>query len=374
MEENYYNELIKEQFSRMVNLRREIHKFPELGMDTVRTADLVESQANEFDLTARRVGNGVIVDIGSEPEIALRADMDGLPIREATNVPFKSQIDGRMHACGHDMHTAILLGLMPILKKLEVPVRLIFQPGEEVGKGALHMIKANALKNIKFIFGLHAWTSLEPGEYHIVKGGAMAAVDNFHIRIHGMGGHAAYPHLSFDTIAESGRLINKILEIPARRINPLDHAVVSIGYIRGGSANNVIPAEVEMGGTARSLKEEVSEKIKSEIESLSSENIEVEYERELPVLKNDIEYSVAIDKQINGKISNREVPPTMGGEDFAFYCKDAKCSFAFLGTGKINGIEVSKHSSLFDIHEESMIFGARLHLAAVYAATNLLQK
>lgn len=374
MQESYYNGLIKDQFPIMVNIRREIHRFPELGMETVKTADLVESQAKELGLLSRRFGNGVIVDIGSDPEIALRADMDALPIQEATNVPFRSQIPGRMHACGHDMHTAILLGIMPIIKKLEIPVRLIFQPGEEIGKGALHMIKAGALQNIKFIFGLHAWTSLEPGEYHIVKGGAMAAVDNFNIRIHGTGGHAAYPHLSFDTIAEAGRLINRILEIPARRINPMDPAVVSIGYIMGGTANNVIPAEVQMGGTARSLKEEVSEKLKFEIESLSSEHVEVKYEKELPVLKNDIEYAYAIDKEIKEKVIEKQVPPTMGGEDFAYYCGHARCSFAFLGTGKINGVEVSKHSSHFDIHEESMIYGARLHLAAIFAASNMMHK
>lgn len=370
MAENYYD-LIKNEYTAMVNYRRQIHRYPELGMDTERTANVVAKVASDFGLEYKRIGNGIIVDLKPNPIIALRADMDALPIQEATDLPFKSEIPGRMHACGHDMHTAILLGLMPILKDMDVPVRLIFQPGEEIGKGALFMIENGALNGIKFIFGLHAWTSLEKGEYHIIKGGAMASVDNFRIKIHGPGGHAAYPHLTFDTIAEAGRIINRVLEIPARRINPMDHAVVSIGYVRGGTANNIIPTEVEIGGTARSLKEEVSDKLKFEIESLSNENVDVEYQNELPVLVNDKEYSIAIDRELNGGVIDREVPPTMGGEDFAFYCKYARCSFAFLGTGKIRGREVSKHSSIFDINEESMIYGARLHISAVKAAMNL---
>ncbi len=373
MEKKLLIEKVNKQYPRMVELRRDIHRHPEVGMDTIRTSDLVVFEAKNFGLKYERIGNGVVVDFSDNPTIALRADMDALPINEETNLSFSSEIPNRMHACGHDMHTSILIGIMPIIKEMKLPVRMIFQPGEEIGKGAISMINGGALEGIKFIFGLHAWTSMDVGEYHIVKGGAMAAVDNFTVKITGKGGHAAYPHLAFDTVAEASHLINYLLEIPSRKINPLDPAVVSIGYIRGGTANNVIPQVVEMGGTARSLSQNVAATIEREIKSLSNEHVQVVYEKELPVLENDIEYSHAIDKLSEGLIRNRNVPPTMGGEDFAFYCKKTRCAFAFLGTGKINGIEVSKHSSNFDINEEAMIYGGLLHIAAALAAEELMK-
>jgi len=373
MEKKLLIENVKKQFQRMVELRRDIHKHPEIGMETVRTSEIVISEASKFGLKYKKIGNGVVLDFVDEPHIALRADMDALPINEETNLLFSSEIPNRMHACGHDMHTAILLGLIPIVKNMNLPVRMIFQPGEEIGKGAISMIDGGALDGIKFIFGLHAWTSMDVGEYHIVKGGAMAAVDNFIIKIRGKGGHAAYPHLAYDTIAEAARLINYLLEIPSRKVNPLDPAVVSIGYIKGGYTNNVIPQIVEMGGTARSLNQNVASIIEREIKSISNEHVEVTYEKELPVLENDVEYSYSIDRIAKEFVKDRMVPPTMGGEDFAFYCKKTRCAFAFLGTGKINGIEVSKHSSNFNINEESMIYGALLHISAILAAEELIK-
>jgi amidohydrolase len=363
--------LIERIYGRMVEFRRHIHSNPEIGMDTPLTRDFVVKLAEELGFRYRVVGNGVLVDSGPLPTIALRADMDCLPIEEETGLPFASKIKGRMHACGHDMHTAVLMGAMIYAKEKGIEnLRFIFQPGEEIGKGAAMMIQGGALMGISRIFGLHAWPSLNVGEYGICRGKAMAAVDEFEILVKGEGGHGAYPHLAFDTILEASRLSQYILTIPSRKINPINSAVVSIGYISGGKAKNVIPQEVRIGGTVRTFSPEDSKTIEMEIYRLKGEHVDIQYERELPPLINDDVFSSQIDSMASSFLKRVEVSPTMGGEDFAFYCSRVPCAFAFIGTGKIGGREVSKHSSIFDINEEAMKYGLMLHVAASLTVRN----
>ncbi|MGC8645835.1 MAG: M20 metallopeptidase family protein [Thermoplasmata archaeon] len=362
--------LVERIFERMRKFRRHIHSNPEIGMETPQTRDYVIDLARELGFRYREIGNGAVVDSGMIPTVALRADMDCLPIEEKTGLPFASKVKGRMHACGHDMHTAILMGAMIYAKERGMGnLRFIFQPGEEIGKGASMMIQGGALMGVKRIFGLHAWPSLNVGEYGICRGRAMAAVDEFEIVVKGEGGHGAYPHLAFDSILEASRLSQLILTVPARKIDPLDSAVVSIGYIHGGNAKNVIPQEVRIGGTVRTFRAEDSRIIESEITKLKGEHVDVEYKRQLPPLINNDEFSLLIDSIASRYVRKVDVSPTMGGEDFAFYCGSVQCAFAFLGTGKIGGKDVSKHSSTFDLNEEAMKYGLVMQMAAAEAGS-----
>ncbi len=363
--------LIDEIYPVAVEVRRKIHANPELGMETYETMKLVKNYAERFNFNSREIGNGLVVDSGPSPVLALRADMDALPVEEKTGLSFSSKIIGRMHACGHDVHTSILLGVMEYIKRTKMDgIRLIFQPGEEIGQGARMMIEGGAMDGIQSIFGLHVWPALDVGEYSIVKGTAMAAVDEFIIKIKGNGGHAAYPHLVFDTILESSRIIQNLISIPARKIDPLNPSVVSVGYVNGGKATNVIPAEVEIGGTVRTHYKNDSMLIEREIKSLESDHVEVHFKNELPPVVNDKALSMKIDEIASNYLKKVDAKPSMGGEDFALYCEKARCAFAFLGTGKINGREVSKHSNIFTVNEESMKFGMMLHLSALESIEN----
>lgn len=361
---------LQKLYPSVVEFRRHIHENPEIGMETEETKNYVKQHAKSLNFSVKEVGNGLIVESGKSPKIALRADMDALPIKEGTGLSFSSKVEGRMHACGHDMHTAVLMGVMTHLaEKNYPPVRFIFQPGEEIGRGASSMIEGGSMEGIDHIFGLHAWPSLGVGEYSILKGKAMAAVDEFAVRVAGEGGHGAYPHLAYDTILESSRIIQYLLAIPARRIDPLNPSVLSIGYVNGGKAKNIIPAEVEIGGTVRTFRKEDSAIIEREVLKIGGQHVEVQYSRELPALINSIDFATEIDKISSMYLKNVDVNPTMGSEDFSLYCSKAKCSFAFLGTGRINGKEVSKHSSVFDVNEEAMKYGMILHISAILAAS-----
>lgn len=363
---------IEKIYPLMVEYRRHIHQNPEIGMETIETKNYVKKLAADLGYKIKEVGNGLITDSGKDPKIALRADMDSLPIEEETGLAFSSKNTGKMHACGHDMHTAILMGAMIYSKRMSLkPIRFIFQPGEEIGQGASAMIEGGAMEGIAHAFGLHAWPSLSVGEYSIRRGKAMAAVDSFEVKIRGEGGHGAYPHLAYDTILESSRIIQYLLTIPARKIDPLNSAVLSIGYVNGGRAKNIIPAEVTVGGTVRTFTSEDSEIMEREVTKLRGEHVEVNYLRELPPLLNDDKFAKMVDEAVLPYVKAVEAKPTMGGEDFSYYCQKAPSSFAFLGTGKIQGREVSKHSSVFDINEEAMKYGLLLHISAVNAATKL---
>lgn len=386
-------DLIEEIFSDIVQIRRQIHMYPELRDETARTANLISSVLEEVGVEIRRnVGrNGVVGVIRGgrdEPCVALRADMDALPIQEGNDVSYRSRVPGVMHACGHDVHTAILIGVGMILNSIrsELPgaVKLIFQPAEEVGTGAQAMIEDGVMEepHVDRIFGLHVWTELGVGQIGVRSGPAMANMDWFKITVEGVGGHGAQPHQTRDPITASAYLIAQLQTVVSRSVSPLAPAVVTVGRIEGGTACNIIPAEVKMEGTVRSLDSEVREMIVERIRSVLK-GIELSmgvrcsftYDMGSPVVYNDphlADLVRSVGAEMLGEEKVFEVEPSMGGEDFAFYLEHAPGVFFRIGVrdeerGFVNKI----HSPTFDVPEEAMKTGMLMMVGVALKALSL---
>ena len=262
-------------FQHVLEIRRDLHQHPETGFDVERTAALAAHEMRQLGIEVRtQVGRtGVIGDLnvpGSPERIALRADMDALPMQEASDTPYKSTVDGKAHMCGHDAHTAMLIGAAHILSKckgsLKKSVRFIFQPSEEqTPGGALGMIQDGCLEGVTAIYGLHVWPWLDVGTIGICPGPMMAQSDVFDIQIRGQGGHAAAPHHTINPIYVGSQLVTLIQSLTSRRVDPQHSAVVSVTRFQGGSAYNVIPEEATLSGTVRTYSPEVHQAIKSEL-------------------------------------------------------------------------------------------------------------
>ncbi len=264
----------------LIEIRRTIHSHPELGFEEVETAKLISEWLERFGLDVKKgVAKTGVVGLltGGAPgkTVALRADMDALPIDEATGVPYASKIKGKMHACGHDAHVTILLGVAKFFSSIRDQVKgnikWIFQPGEEGFGGGRVMVEEGVLDDPKVegVFAAHVFPFLSTGKVGISEREAMASSDKFTLRIIGKGGHGAYPHVTRDPILAAGHVITQIQSIVSRNVNPLDSAVVSFGAVHGGRAYNVIPDEVELTGTVRSLNPQVREELKSRIERIT---------------------------------------------------------------------------------------------------------
>ncbi|WP_297499599.1 amidohydrolase, partial [Thermococcus sp.] len=254
---------IREQ---IIAWRRDFHMHPELGYEEERTSKIVEGHLREWGYRIKRIGTGIIADIGrGKKTIALRADMDALPIQEENNVPYKSKIPGKMHACGHDAHTAMLLGAAEIIAShkdgLKGRVRLIFQPAEEGGNGAVKMVEGGALEGVDAIFGFHVWMDLPSGIIGIQDGPFLAGAGIFGGKITGKGGHGASPHEAVDPIPITAEAVLAFQTIVSRNVPPIETGVVSVTSVHGGTAFNVIPEEVEFKGTFRFFKPEIGELI-----------------------------------------------------------------------------------------------------------------
>ncbi|MGQ9646353.1 MAG: M20 metallopeptidase family protein [Thermodesulfobacteriota bacterium] len=385
--ENALREKINEMKDWLVDIRRTIHKRPELGFEEVETSKLISEWLQKFGLEVKRgmAKTGVVGLLkGRKPgkTVAIRADMDALPMDEINRVPYASQIKGKMHACGHDAHVTILLGVARFFSWIPDQVmgniKWIFQPAEEGGGGGRIMVEEGVLENPKVdaIFGAHVFPLLPVGKVGIYEREGLASADRFTIKIIGKGGHAASPHLCKDPILAAGHLITQIHTIVSRDVNPLESGVITIGKVNGGTASNIIPDEVELVGTVRSLSPQVREGLKARIEQVTqgvthsfSMDYRYNFEYGYPVLINNTEMSRLIASACSrgiGKENVEVLKPSMGGEDFAYYLEKVPGSFFRLGCrNEARGIVHPYHSSLFDIDEEVLPFGVEMFVRIV---------
>lgn len=368
----------------LIEIRRDLHRHPEIAWEEHRTSAIAADFCEKLGLTVMRgvAKTGVIAVLNPEktgPVLGLRADMDALPIQEENEVPFKSTHAGKGHLCGHDAHTAMLMGAAKLLvrykDRIPFPVRFIFQPAEEVPPGGAELLIAQGhLEGVSEIMGLHVNPLLPVGCLGLRSGPFMASMDKFEISVEGVGGHGAMPHLSRDPVLAAAQIIVGLQSIVSRRVDPLDSAVVSVCQMDAGSAFNVIPSRARLIGTARSLSPNIHTGLPQWIEEIASgvakahgQKISMEYIRGTPVLVNQIE---AVEKMgrafraLGGEETN--IKPTMGGEDFAFYLQKIPGCFGFLGAG--NGSpETSQcfHHPRYNIDERALAWGAALFVQMV---------
>ena len=366
----------------IVRLRRLIHANPELSFQEFQTAALVADTLSEIGgYTIRtQVGKtGVVAELGeSGPVIAIRADMDALPIVEANNVPYASRNPGVMHACGHDAHTAILLGVAHLLRqsyaeeRWDGRVRLLFQPAEEAFdeddiSGATAMITDQALEGVDAVIALHVSSDKPSGHFMFQDGPSLAAVDSFDAWIYGDGAHGAYPHTGSDPIYMLAPILTAIYAIPSRRINPLYPSVVSVGQVSGGATTNVIPNEVLLKGTMRSMSTEVREQLWSELENalrmseLMGGRYKLNITKGYPAMVNDQEannWMRQVTTDFLGQNAVVESQFGMGAEDFAYMTQKAKGAMFMLGAAMPEGPARHHHTAIFDIDENILVPGA----------------
>lgn len=364
----------------VVGIRRNLHMYPELGMEEFETSKKIKSILNDLNIDFRDAdGTGIIATIRGNnpagPTIGIRADMDALPIQEKNNVSYCSKIEGRMHACGHDAHTSILLGTARVLSGMrnELPgnVRLIFQPAEETCGGAEKIIQEGALENPKVdaVIGLHMDESIDTGCLGIKYGKMYAASNPFKMVIKGSSSHGAYPHMGVDAIAISAQVISSLQNIISREVSPTDSGVITIGTINGGNACNIICDEVVLEGIMRTIDEDTREFIKKRVFDLADGisrsmrgSCELDITEGYPCLINDGKM-VDLFKSSASKIlgSDRIVvldKPILSVEDFAYFGKHVPSAFIKLGCrNEAKGIIYPAHSSKFDIDEDSLLIG-----------------
>jgi amidohydrolase len=372
--------------NQIISWRRKIHANPELSFKEFATSKLVAETLNKIPGMKVETNIGYATAVvgtltaGEGPTIAIRADMDALPILEGTNHGFASKQDGVMHACGHDAHTSILLGAAHLLaesfKKGEVQgtVKFIFQPAEENTDenqltGAPYMIKAGALEGVDCIIALHMSPENPVGEVQVNAGFSMANVDVFEAKIMGTGGHGAYPHLGTDPVWMLGPVLQSLHGIVARKVSPLDAAVISVGQIKAGSASNIIPSEVFLQGTIRSYKPEVREFLISELEKafsiveLLGGSYTFRVTRGEPALYNDPRVNQFLKRSIQDlypECKQIETPFGLGGEDFAHMTKVVPGAMFFLGCAIQDGLQRDLHTPIFDIDEACLPMGAAI--------------
>ncbi|BCU69876.1 carboxypeptidase CpsA [Stygiolobus caldivivus] len=376
---------------KIVQIRRKIHEYPELSYKEYNTAKLVADTLRELGLEVK-VGVGLPTAVvgtlrASKPGkvVALRADMDALPVEEMTDLPYKSKVKGVMHACGHDAHVAMLLGAAMLLVKnkdmLSGEVRFLFQPAEEDGGlgGAKPMIEAGVMDGVDYVFGLHVFTKYPAGVFATRKGPLMATPDAFKIRVHGKGGHGSAPHETVDPIYISLLIANAIYGIPSRQIDPVQPFVISITSIHSGTKDNIIPDDAVMEGTIRSLDEGVRkkalsymEKIVESICGIYNAECKVEFVQDVyPITVNDPEVTEEVMKVLSDISKVEETEPVLGAEDFSRFLQKAKGTYIFLGArDEVSGCVYPNHSSRFCIDESVLKLGALAHAALAITFTN----
>lgn len=364
----------------MVGIRRRLHEHPEVSFEEHETGRFLASELRALGLPVRHPvgGTGLLATVkGDHPgkTVALRADMDALPVQEETGLPFASRVPGAMHACGHDAHMAILLGATKLLleqrREIRGSVRLLFQPAEEtVPGGAKAMIKDGALEGVSAIFGLHVDPSLATGTVGVKEGVLMAQADDFDLTILGKGGHAARPHTSVDAIVLAAQVIQALQTIVSRRIDPVTPAVVTVGRISGGTKHNIIADRVVLQGTCRSLDATTARKLKSLVAQVARDVARAYGGKCLfkytvgypPLINPERETRFAkgsLASLLGGKNVRTLNAPLMGGEDFTYYLKKIPGTFLRLGIRNAKlGSTFPWHHSRFRVDEEAIPIGA----------------
>ena len=355
--------------------RQDLHAHPELRYDVHRTAAFVADKLKSFgcDEVVPGIGQtgvvGVIRGRAGDKVVGLRADMDALPLEEETGLPYKSQNPGKMHACGHDGHTAMLLGAAKYLaetRNFTGTAVVIFQPAEEGGAGALAMVKDGLISRfgIQEVFGMHNFPCLPLGRFAIRPGAMMASADHITIDLEGKGGHAARPHLSIDTLLVGAQIVNQLQSIVARNVDPLAAAVVSICMFQAGHTDNVIPQHAQLRGTARALTDEVRKTLLQRIDDvvqgtarMYGAKAKLTCTNGYPVLVNNsrqTEFAAAVAREIAGNDKvDTEVAPVMGAEDFAFMLGERPGAFIFVGNGDSAGL----HHPAYNFNDEAIPTG-----------------
>ena len=357
--------------------RRDLHRHPETGFDVQRTAAIVADKLRSFgcdEIITSFARTGVIGIIkgrstASGAVIGLRADMDALPIRETTGLPHASTVEGKMHACGHDGHTAMLLGAARYLaetRNFDGTAVLIFQPAEEGEGGARLMVSEGLMDRfgIGEVYGMHNWPGIPIGQFAIRKGPLMAAADRFNIRIHGRGAHAAQPHMSIDTVAIGCQLHQALQHIVSRNIDPLNSAVISVAFFHAGTTHNVIPPEAHLGGTVRTLRKEtratVVQRMQDVVDSigrLHGARVELEYITGVGCTFNhdrQTASAIAAARDVVGDAQvQTEALPTMAGEDFALMLEARPGAMIFIGNGDSAGL----HHPAYDFNDGAIATG-----------------
>ncbi len=366
-------------------IRQKIHENPELSWQEIETSKIIENEMKNLGMkNVRRgfkgTGSGVIADLeGSKkgPCIALRADIDALPINEQNNLPYKSKNEGVMHACGHDAHTAIMIGVARILSKIKDEIkgsiRFIFQPAEEAGmdSGAPVMIAEGALDNVDAIAGLHVWASEPAGKFGVKAGPCMASADCWEITIKGQGGHGAMPHLAIDPTVAAAQIISMLQTIVSREIDPLESTVVSVGKVESGNAMNVIPDKAVISGNVRTTKKETRDtmedrfnRIVNGISSALNCKTAIDYNQIYPVTVNDPILTDILKQsasQVLGDDNLKNIEIAMGSEDFSYYGEKIPAVFGFLGIGDPDkGTDKAHHSPLFNANDSVLASGSAI--------------
>ena len=380
---------IADMQSEVAAWRRDIHAHPEILFDVHRTAASVTEKLKAFGcdevvggigktgvvgvIRGRRAGNGAKV-------IGLRADMDALPMDEQTNLPYRSTNPGKMHACGHDGHTAMLLGAAKYLaetRNFAGTAVVIFQPAEEGGAGGKAMIQDGLMDRFRIeeVYGMHNYPGLPIGEFALRPGPLMAAADRITIEIEGRGGHAARPHISVDTVLVGAQIINQIQSIVSRNVDPLDAAVISICVFQAGSTDNVIPQTALLRGTARSLNPGVRDLLEKRLHEvvagtaqLYGATAKLTYKRDYPVTRNhdrQTAFAASVAAEVVGRARvDDNVAPVMGAEDFSFMLQARPGAFIFVGNGDSAGL----HHPAYDFNDDTIPVGTSYWVRLVETA------
>ena len=375
----------------VIQWRRYLHEHPELSFHEENTSQFVYDTLKSFgNIELSRPTKTSVMGriVGTQPgkTLAIRADMDALPIEERNDFPFASKNPGVMHACGHDGHTAMLLGTAKILSEikdqLKGEIRFFFQHAEELFPGgAEEMVDAGVMEGVDVIIGTHLWAPLEIGKIGIVYGPMMASPDTFYITIKGKGGHAALPHQTVDSIAIAAQVITNLQHIISRQTDPLDNLVISTTKITGGTTHNVIPGSVELMGTVRCFEERLRKQVPEQMERIvkgitdaHGAAYDFKYQEGYRPVINDHEVTAMIEEtacEVFGEEAVVRLPPNMGGEDFSAFQQKAPGNFFYIGAGNPDkNIIYPHHHERFTIDEEAMEKGVKMFVRAAFKFLN----